>query len=98
MRPNLSSTFGICTGLSPGLMCAGLAGIFGFSAMAGLEVSVFCDTLEGGLGADDSGDNDVDDEADEMLVSSSSPRVSVPVIVTSDSDIKLDSYDLAPCN
>ena len=30
-----------------------------------------------------------------MLVSSP-PLVSVPVIVTSDSDMKLDSYDLAP--
>ena len=31
-----------------------------------------------------------------MLVSSS-PLVRVPVIVTSDSDMKLDSYDFAPC-
>ena len=35
-------------------------------------------------------------EAEEMLVSSS-PLVRVPVIVTSDSDMKLDSYDFAPC-
>ena len=72
-------------------MWAGLAGTFGFSrGLEGrVEVRVFWETgLSPGL-------SPVRDcleelEAEEMLVSSS-PLVRVPVIVTSDSDIKLDS-------
>ena len=84
---------------------AGFAGIFGFSEAdddGGFEaVSVDWETLEAGLGPDTedsaaSGDSEAELEAEEMLVSSPA-RVRVPVIVTSDSDTKLDS-DLAPCS
>ena len=77
----------------------GFAGIFGFSEAeedAGFEaVSVDWETLEAGLGPDTedsatSGDREAELEAEEMLVSSPA-RVRVPVIVTSDSDMKLDS-------
>ena len=77
----------------------GFAGIFGFSDAdddVGFEaVSVDWETLEAGLGPDTedsaaSGDSEAELEAEEMLVSSPA-RVRVPVIVTSDSDMKLDS-------
>ena len=90
-------------------MCDGLAamtgftGIFGFSEdFEAVAVSVDWETLEAGLGPDTedsaaSGDSEAELEAEEMLVSSPA-LVRVPVIVTSDSDMKLDSYDLAPCS
>ena len=84
-------------------MRAGLGAILGFSwGGAGLvAVSVAWDTRlagRGGAGVTTSapGDSEAELEAEERLVSSGS-RVRVPVIVTSDSDTKLDS-DLAPCS
>ena len=94
-NPNLSSTLGICTGFNPGLMCAGFAGTFGFST--GLFVTFWEMLLKGRGRAEDSGDRELVLDREDILVSSPPPLVRVPVIVTSDSDMKLDSYDFAPC-
>ena len=49
-----------------------------------------------GLAVQDTGEREAEEEADEMEVSSP-PLVNVPVIVSSDSERKFESYDLAPC-
>ena len=61
-----------------------------------LPVKVFWLIELSGLAVQDTGDREAEEEADEMEVSSP-PLVNVPVIVSSDSERKFESYDLAPC-